>query len=77
MKKTTIDDLAIMVAEGFAQTASKTDLKVGLDGLEERLTKRIDGIDQRLQTVESLLSSNRIEKLEDDMRRVKTILKVK
>ncbi len=75
MKKTTIDDLARMVTKGF--TEAKKDLTEGLSSLEGRLSAQIKGIDERLSTAEFLLSSNRIEHLEDDMRQVKTILKIK
>ncbi|HEY4511832.1 MAG TPA: hypothetical protein VJH55_03255 [Candidatus Paceibacterota bacterium] len=76
-KKISIDDLARMVAEGFKHTATKEDLK----GMKEELELKIDALeerlDRRLSTVEFLLSSNRIERIEDDMRRVKTVLKIK
>lgn len=44
----TIDDLGVMIAEGFAETATKKDVA----GLE----KRIDGIDDRLISVEGSLT---------------------
>jgi len=71
MKKTTIDDLAGMVTKGF--TSAKKDLQE----TEERLTARIKAVEDRLSPVEFLLSTNRIERLEDNMRQVKTILKIK
>jgi hypothetical protein len=71
MKKTTIDDLARMVTKGF------TDAKKDLLETEVRLRGEIKAVDSRLSTVEFLLSSNRIERLEDSMRQVKTILKIK
>jgi len=71
MKKITIDDLARMVTKGF------TDAKKDLLETEVRLRGEIKAVDSRLSTVEFLLSSNRIERLEDSMRQVKTILKIK
>ncbi len=58
-KKMTIDDLAIIVAKGFKKTVTKDDVETSIDnlavimagsfsGLEERLTKKIDGLDNRL-----------------------------
>jgi len=55
----TIDDLAIIVAKGFKKTVTKDDVETSIDnlavimagsfsGLEERLTKKIDGLDNRL-----------------------------
>jgi len=82
MKKTTIDELARMVTNGF--TAAKKDLLETENRLRHEiiagdsgLSKQIKEIDSRLSTAEFLLSSNRIERLEDSMRQVKTILKIK
>lgn len=75
MKKTTIDDLARMVTKGF--TTAKKDLNEGLSSLEKRLTTEIRAVDSRVSTIEFLLGSNRIERLEDSVRQVKTILKIK
>jgi hypothetical protein len=75
MKKTTIEDLARMVTNGFNET--KTDLRTEIRAVENRLSADIKAVDARLSTIEFLLSSNRIERLEDSMRQVKTILKIK
>ena len=82
MKKITIDELARMVTNGF--TAAKKDLLETENRLRHEiiagdngLSKQIKEIDSRLSTTEFLLSSNRIERLEDSMRQVKTILKIK
>lgn len=77
-----MEELARMVTNGF--TAAKKDLNDGLSSLEKRLTaeikmvdNRVSDVDARLSTIEFLLGSNRIERLEDGMRQVKTILKIK
>jgi hypothetical protein len=62
-KKTTIEDLAVMVQKGFT----------GVD-------KRFDTIDERLDRIENMLIAEhrrRIEKLENEMRKVREILAVK
>src|SRR3989344_5529609 len=49
-KKTTIEDLAIMVQRGFKETARKEDVDKRFDATD----KRIDAIDKRMATKEDL-----------------------
>jgi hypothetical protein len=53
-KSITIDDLAVMVQKGFADTATKSDIKV--------LTERFDKVDKRFDKIESLILENYIGK---------------
>ncbi len=57
-KKMTIDDLAIMVANGFENTATKDDIKM----LDEKLEK----IDFRLSKIE-VNHERRLDKVEDKL----------
>ncbi len=75
-KKITIEDLARMIAEGFRQTATKVELGELRSELGE-VKQELREVSERVRVVESLLTSNRIERIEDDMRRVKTILKIR
>ena len=62
-KKTTIEDLAVMIQRGFQETARKDDvdarfmdIEKRLDRIESRLNgveKRLDGIDQELVNIKS------------------------
>lgn len=63
-KSITIDDLAIMVAKGFENTATKNDIT--------RLENRLDDIDSRLGKIENN-HNRRIENLEDKVRIFSTI----
>ena len=38
--------------------------------------RRFDAVDARLNVIEALLASNRIERLEDSVRQIKTLLKI-
>ena len=74
-KEVTIDGLAIMVQRGFESTALKIDMDEGF----VRVDKRLDIIDKRLDRNENILiraHENRIERLEDELRIVKTHLKL-
>ena len=74
----TIETLAHSVANGFSEV--KSDIKSLEKKLDERfdaVDKKLDDVDSRLTTVEALLASNRIERLEDSMRQVKTLLKLR
>ena len=60
-KKTTIDDLARMTAEGF-------------EGVESKMKKGFDEVDKRFDRIENILLRdhlNRIERLEDTVLRLK------
>ena len=76
-----LERLAQSVAGGFAEV--KSDMKTGFADVREEMKngfvavdKRFDEVDERLGVVERLLASNRIERLEDGMRQVKTLLKI-
>src|SRR5258706_13160087 len=74
-KRMTLDELARMVKEGFDQTASKADMERGFAAVGTRLDRvegRLEDIDTRLSTVERLLTSSRIDRIEDDLRVLKT-----
>ena len=71
-KETTNDALARMVKEGFDQTATKEQFHT--------IEKRLGQVDTRLDRIENLLLQdhlNRIERLEDDIRILKTKAGVK
>ncbi len=62
-KPTSIDDLAIMVAKGFENTATKSDLA----GLRQEMDARFKQVDERLEKVEhkvEALNSNVVNYLE-------------
>lgn len=78
-EKMNIDKLAIMIKNGFdnvdEKMATKQEMQEGFDVVN----KRFDGIDARLNKIENLLiraHENRIERLEDNMRLVKTKLAI-
>lgn len=59
-RKMTIEDLAVMVKAGFDETATKEDLrgvktdingmKDGMRQMEERLTRRIEGVEMKISS---------------------------
>jgi tetrahydromethanopterin S-methyltransferase subunit G len=59
--KTTIDDLARMINEGFKTTATKADIK--------EVTTRLDGIDVRLDTLDGRVDTldARLGRIEADV----------
>lgn len=59
-KSITIDDLAVMVQKGFAETATKIELKA----MESRIDKRFD----KLEKVVLESHQRRIEKLEAEVK---------
>jgi ribosome-associated translation inhibitor RaiA len=77
-KKTTnqlVEDLAISVQKGFIEV--KQEMKAGFKAVDERLNKveeRLDKVEERLENIEGLVGGHerRFERLEDDMRVVKT-----
>jgi len=74
-KNITIDDLAIMVQKGFEETAKKVDL----DNLSKSVDKRFDIVDKRFDRIEKLIIANhreRIEKLEEEMKELKSLLSI-
>ncbi len=71
-KQTTIDDLARMVKNGFDEVSAKMTLK-------SEVNKRFDGIEDRLERIESLILAQhkrRIEQLEREMKYIKELLSV-
>ena len=74
-KNITIDDLAIMVQKGFEETAKKVDL----DNFSKSVDKRFDIVDKRLDRIEKLIIADhreRIEKLEEEMKELKSLLSI-
>ena len=61
-KKTTIEDLARMVARGFSETATK----VQMVKVEDRLTK----VEDRLENIEKILLRQQNEKIQNMERRI-------
>ncbi|MFH1894356.1 MAG: hypothetical protein ABH813_00400 [Patescibacteria group bacterium] len=75
-KNITIEDLARMVAKGFAETAKKKEADLRFN----KVDKRFDKIDERLENIEKLLivqHQRRIEKLESDVKELRELLAVK
>jgi polyhydroxyalkanoate synthesis regulator phasin len=79
--KMTIEKLAEMVAEGFANTATKDDikelrseLKADLANVERRLIAKIEVIDEKVDTLEEADVRNlqrRVFVLEKDVKQIK------
>ncbi len=70
-KKMTIDDLAIITANGFKAVDKRLD---GIDARLDGIDKRLDAIDTRLDHIENILLRdhlNRIERLEDTVLQLK------
>jgi len=76
-KKMTIEDLALITQKGF----NDVDVQFGEVGQRfDAVEVRLDSVDIKLERIENLLlraHDNRLEKLEDDVRNVKTILKIR
>ncbi len=51
---TTLDDLAVMIKNGFDNTATKQDFEV-LNQKIDKVDKKVDKIDERVQVVETKL----------------------
>jgi len=67
MKKSiTIDDLAIMVAKGFEETAKQSDM----DKKFEEVDKRFNEMDKRFDRIENILIKQHSDKIENLERRV-------
>lgn len=66
-RKVTIDDLAMMVAKGFSNTATRDEMQSGFKAVH----KRLEDIDYRLSKIESN-HERRLDILEDKMAVVKT-----
>lgn len=67
--KVTIDELALMVAKGFEETAKAREVNI-----------RFDAVEKRLERIENLLIEEhrrRIERLESEMKEVRDALAMK
>ncbi len=74
--KITLEKLAIMIKTGFDGTATKQEVTAGFEGVD----KKFGELEYRLDRIENLIirgQENRIEKLEDNMRLVKTKLDIR
>ena len=87
-KNITIDELAVMVQKGFADTATKSDIKVLTERFEQ-VDKRFEGIESKMVTKaemnrrfdgleDRVLASHqkRIEKLETEVKELREIFAV-
>jgi cob(I)alamin adenosyltransferase len=73
-KKMTIEDLAVMVQGGFDEVNGK------IINIRDEMDQGFKEVNQRLDRIENILIAGhdrRIERLEDNMREVKTALKIK
>ena len=64
-KKTTIDDLAVMVKKGFDQTTDKESVNKRFDEIDKRfdgVDKRFIGVEQRLDHMNARLGSVEVER---------------
>lgn len=72
-KKTTIDDLARMVAKGFEETSKKVDVDKQFKDIDVRLSS----LEKDMEYVKNLITLNhkrRIEKVELEMKELKNAL---
>ena len=84
-KNMTLDNLAIMVAKGFEETATKKDIadmatKQDIKELKKELKKDISGLDERLSRVEMKLDRalfKEIDRLEGLIRQLAKKVNVK
>lgn len=79
--KVTIEDLAVMTQKGFSSLEVRMEERFDqIDRKFDIIDTRLDRVEFRLDRIENILArdlQNRIERLEDDMQRVKTATKVK
>ena len=77
-KNITIDELAVMVQKGFADTATKNDIKIlteRLDGMESKMVTKAE-MNRRFDELEDrVLASHqkRIEKLEAEVKELRAM----
>ena len=72
-KEITIEDLAIMTEKGFSGVHNKIDEEI--KNLRNDMNKRFDEVDERFDRIENITlrnHENKIENLEDKMRKVET-----
>ena len=79
-KSITLDDLALMTQRGFEamnERFEQVDQRFAqIDQRFERIDKKFEGVDVRLDRIEHLIGGShdrRLDKIEDDMRVVKTL----
>ena len=75
-KKTTLEDLARMMKRGFDELATRTEMKEGFKGVNERLDK----IEKRLFRMDATIFidyKRRIQKLEADVEYLKDVSGIK
>ena len=78
-KPVTLDDLAVMIKDGFDNTATKNDVEV-LSSRFDTLEQKVDKVDERLQTVETKLDRalyTEVVHLERRLRRVEEKVGIK
>lgn len=78
-KSVTLDDLAVMIKNGFDNTATKQDVVV-ITGRLDTLEQKVDKVDERLQTVETKLDRalyTEVVHLERRLRRVEEKVGIK
>ncbi len=86
-KKITIDVLAGMMNHSFDHLENKmnegfTSVNIRVDKVESRLEKvekKLEDVDERLEKVESTINlnnENRLSRVEDDIRKIKTKLEL-
>jgi archaellum component FlaC len=80
-KQMTIEDLALMTQRGFSEVHIDLDsFKKEVNERFNRVDERFGQVDKRFDHIENLLlraHDNRIEKIEDDIRFLKTTLKLR
>lgn len=75
MPEISLDRLAAMIKQGFDEVRVDSQaLRVEMLAGFKLLSEQVSDLDRRLTPIENLLTSNRIDRLEDDMRIVKTKL---
>jgi archaellum component FlaC len=69
-KETTLDDLAMMVAKGFASQDKR------IDKLEEKMDKRFEQVDKRFEQVDQRFAhvDARFDRVEKDLQEVRSVL---
>ena len=78
MKKTTnqlIENLAISVQKGFIEVKEEfKEVRREIKELDQKFDERFDKVEERLENIEGFVGGHerRFERLEDDMRMVKT-----
>ena len=71
-KNVTIDQLAVMVQNGFSDVSSKMATKVELQKGLEGVNKRLDKVDNRLDRIEDIL----LEKHDEEIKSLKARVRI-